>query len=508
MSAAERQLRESPLREAGEDSLEIAVEPARVDDGEPAAVIELDAGAFGREPVFDDERDEFDDGFVLEASDVFPVEVAREVAGLPRLPNYGELGGDGELVEIIGGGEFAEQSEFAKQSEFAEQGEFAEAPEEQRDEAWSAPAFEVAGEEDEQPGPDAGLDLDLGLGLGLGRLEEQDEGAANDEESANASAVADPIRVPLWSSINTLGYAVARGLRGMVQAPLVQLLAVGTMAVCMLLLGTTTLIFQNARAVVQTLGVDVPVTVFMDPEVDPEATLELAALLGGLPEVEAAHRVTPEEALARLEEGLGRGIPDSGDPGAMDREELLAGVDPSTLPDSIELDLRADVEPGFADALALRVEGMDGVEEVTVLGPWVQQVEDMLSTLRWLALGVGLLVSLACLAIVWSTIRLGVFARRSELSLLRLVGGTSRFVRGPFVVEGVLQGVLGTALALAGLWLAFDLIGPFLERGLALMFAAGSLQFFSGVQIAIALGFGAILGLIGSRAAVARYADA
>ena len=67
------------------------------------------------------------------------------------------------------------------------------------------------------------------------------------------------------------------------------------------------------------------------------------------------------------------------------------------------------------------------------------------------AIGVAALVSLACLAIVWSTIRLGVFARRAELDILRLVGGTTRFVRAPFVVEGVLQGVLGTALALAGL---------------------------------------------------------
>jgi cell division transport system permease protein len=79
-------------------------------------------------------------------------------------------------------------------------------------------------------------------------------------------------------------------------------------------------------------------------------------------------------------------------------------------------------------------------------------------------------------------------------------------VRGPFVVEGVLQGVLGTALAIACLWLGFELIRPFLERGLALMFAAGSLRFFTVVEIGLALGFGAVIGLIGSRAAVARHA--
>ncbi len=309
-------------------------------------------------------------------------------------------------------------------------------------------------------------------------------------------AITDPIRAPFWGSINAMIYALLRGLRGMAQSPLVQLIAIGTMAVCMLLLGTTTLLFLNARSVVAGWGIDVPVTVYMQPGTDAGTTEALRDKLAELPEVEHAQRVTPEQALARLDEGVG------------EHADLLAGIDPAALPDSIEVQLIAGVEPGFADALASRVQGMSGVDEVAVLGPWVQQAEAALTTLRWLAVGVGALVSLACLAIVWSTIRLGVFARRAELDILRLVGGTSRFVRAPFLVEGVLQGALGTALALAGLWLAFDLVRPFLEQGLALVFAAGSIRFFAPVELGVALAFGAALGLLGSRAAVARYAEA
>lgn len=319
------------------------------------------------------------------------------------------------------------------------------------------------------------------------------------EFSSEIEPPADPIRAPLWRGLNTSAYVFARGLRGMGQSPLVQLLAIGTMAVCMLLLGTTMLIFANASRVAHDLGVDTPVTVFMQPDVDPATATALRERIAALPEVARAERVSPEQALARLQTGAGE---------TGERAELLAGIDPGVLPESVEIEFVAGVEPGFADALATRVQSMDGVEEVAVLGPWVQQVEQMLTSLRALAIGVALLVSLACLAIVWSTIRLGVFARRSEIQLLRLVGGTARFVRGPFVVEGVVQGVLGTALALSGLWLAFELIRPLLERGMSLLFAAGSLQFFSTTQMAIGLGFGALLGLIGSRAAVARHAEA
>jgi cell division protein FtsX len=333
------------------------------------------------------------------------------------------------------------------------------------------------------------------------------DGARDDVRAPQAADVhhLDPIRVPLWSGVNSFAYALSRGLHGMAQSPLVQLLAIGTMAVCMLLLGTATLLLQNAQRVANDLGVDTPVTVYMLPGSSPNAIADLQARVAELPEVAAVERVTPEMALARLQDGLGRG--DSlASVGESERAELLAGIDPNTLPDSLEIALVPGVEPGFADALADRVAGMDGVEQASALGPWVQQVERMLTTLRWLAFGIAALVSLACMAIVWSTIRLGVFARRSEIEILRLVGGTGRFVRGPFVVEGVLQGVLGTALAIACLWLGFELIRPFLERGLALVFAAGSLRFFTVVEIGLALGFGAVIGLIGSRAAVARHA--
>ena len=64
----------------------------------------------------------------------------------------------------------------------------------------------------------------------------------------------------------------------------------------------------------------------------------------------------------------------------------------------------------------------------------------MLATLGDLALGAAALVAFACMAIVWSTIRLAVYARRDEIHILRLVGGTARFVRGPFIVEGCCKG--------------------------------------------------------------------
>ncbi len=297
------------------------------------------------------------------------------------------------------------------------------------------------------------------------------------------------------SRLASLGYVVARGFRGMVQSAHVQLLAVGTMAVCMLLLGAVTLAWQNAWAVSRDLGVDVPMTVYLTDDAPDEAVRDLAAAIEALSAVDRVVRVRPEDALDRLVHGL------SGE------AELLDGIDSDTLPQTLEVHLADGVPARVAPHLAARLSGHELVEDVEVAGPWAERAEAMVETLQRLAVGAGALVVLACATIVWSTIRLGVFARRAEVHILRLVGGTHAFVRGPFVVEGIVQATVAVVVALVVLHAAFDMVRPYLEDGLSLVFAAGSLRFFSPEEMAFGLGLGAIVGYLGARAAVARYVE-
>lgn len=298
--------------------------------------------------------------------------------------------------------------------------------------------------------------------------------------------------------IHAFRYVVVRGLHGMAQAPLVQLIAIATMAVCMLLFGVVLLGFTNARGVAQAWGVDVPITVYLHDDAAQPQIDGLAEKVRAVPGVATVDVVTPEQAMTRLAEGLGRGAED---------DDLLAGLTPEVMPTSMEVHLAAGGDPSLSARLADGLEESPIVEEVAVAGSWAGRVEDMIETLRELAMGAGMLVAFACMAIVWSTIRLGVYARRAEIRILRLVGGTTRFVHGPFLIEGVVQGACGAGLALTLLWLGYDALLPFLERGLSLVFAAGSLRFFTPVEALAGVLFGAIVGALGSRAAVARYVE-
>jgi cell division transport system permease protein len=275
----------------------------------------------------------------------------------------------------------------------------------------------------------------------------------------------------------------------------VQLLAVGTTAVCMLLLGAVVLAWLNARGVADAWGVDVPITAYLVDDAPAADVDDLATRLASTPEVERVEIVGPTEAMRRLAEGLG------GD------AELVAGIEPDILPASIEVHLHRDTPADVGPLLAERIAAFEVVDEVALAGEWVEHAELTLATLGDVAFGAAMLVGFACMAIIWSTIRLAVYARRHEIQILRLVGGSARFVRGPFVVEGLLQGALGAAVALCLLWVAFVATEPFLERGLSMMFAAGALRFFAPLEILAGVGFGALVGLLGSLAALGRSVE-
>jgi len=295
------------------------------------------------------------------------------------------------------------------------------------------------------------------------------------------------------NTMRAAGYVVSRAFRGMAQAPMVQLLAVATTAVCMLLLGTVMLAWTNAQSVASAWGIDVPVTVYLHDDAPTDEIEELTGLLEAIPEVTTVERVTPEDAMVRLADGLG------GDAG------MLEGIEPEVLPASLEIHLQEGTSSTFVGALADKVGAFGIVEDVAVAGSWADQAQAMLETVGNMALGAASLVGFACMAIVWSTIRLAVYARRSEIQILRLVGGSTQFVRGPFIVEGLMQGALGAALALSILYAGFDTVRPFLEDGLSLLFAAGTLRFFTPMELGLGVAFGALVGLLGSRAAAGRY---
>lgn len=291
---------------------------------------------------------------------------------------------------------------------------------------------------------------------------------------------------------------MARALKGAIRSfsrtPLVQAVAIGTVAVSMVLVGLVRMTAVNVDRMAESWGRGVEVLVYFEDGVSPARVRKVADAVARLPGVTAVRTVESGEAYARLRHSLG------------DRGALLEGVEDSLLPVSLEVSLR----DGLLGAQRLmpefeRLKKTPGVDEVEMMGDWVDRLVASARLLRLGGLLLGALVGLACLYVVSSTIRLGVFARREEIEILKLVGATDGFVKGPFLIEGMIQGTVGAAAALLLLYGLYRVVAPHVQSTLGAALLATPLTFLSPVECVTAVFLGAALGLLGSNMAVNQH---
>ena len=127
----------------------------------------------------------------------------------------------------------------------------------------------------------------------------------------------------------------------------------------------------------------------------------------------------------------------------------------------------------------------------------------VLALVRGLGVGLGAILGFAALLIVSNTIRLAMLSRRDELELLALVGASRSFVGAPLLLEGALCGAAGSALALALLFLLFQLVVPGVEFGLELLLGGLNPHFFAPSECLALMAAGVAVGVVGSLFALA-----
>ena len=138
---------------------------------------------------------------------------------------------------------------------------------------------------------------------------------------------------------------------------------------------------------------------------------------------------------------------------------LTDGFDDNPFPASIEVHLSAAAEAdGGADALLHDAAALPGVADIRYDREWLTRIASGLAAVRGPGFALGFLLALAAAVTVAAVVRLGLHARRDEIEIMQLVGSPLAFIRGPFVAEGLMQGV-GALLAIALLWLGLGVVG-------------------------------------------------
>jgi cell division transport system permease protein len=293
------------------------------------------------------------------------------------------------------------------------------------------------------------------------------------------------------SLVRALAYFFEEALQSLWRSRLINALSVGTIAVSLFVLGAFLTIASNLSEVVTRWTQKVQVTLYLEDRLEPRMARMLADRLKDDAAVETLVTVEREEARERFR-ALFR-----------DLKALPDELGSNPFPASFEITLKPAHQTREAvERFVKTYEKAPGVEEVQYDLLWIQRLSTAVRLVRGLGAFLGGILALAGVFTISNVIRLTVYARQDELDIMRLVGATQAYVRGPFVVEGMLQGGLGGLLSVALLWLAFRV---FAVDALAAsdLLGRAAIALPSDVCLAIVIG-GMGVGVIGSLVSLGR----
>lgn len=219
-------------------------------------------------------------------------------------------------------------------------------------------------------------------------------------------------------------------------------LSTATIAVALFVLGAFLIATSNLERLGREWNNSAELSVYLADAVTPAQRTAIEMTLASGSAVASHRYLSKADALARFKQTFA------------DLSATLDGIGDNPLPASYEVRLRGGPEAGV-DLLLAEIRQLPGVADVRYDREWLQRLSLAIAMLRGVGLALGTLLTIAAALTVANVVRLGLYARRDELDIMQLVGAPQVYIRGPFVMEGTLQGGIGAVVALVVLGAVF-----------------------------------------------------
>lgn len=242
-------------------------------------------------------------------------------------------------------------------------------------------------------------------------------------------------------------YFFARAMGNVRQNLFIHTVSSGTIALALLIFSLFLLVYVNLEGAADNWSKKVQVTAYFDQEVNqPELALMKSRVLA-IAGTDTVNYISKDQAVERFRSRL------------KGQEALLTGVSADILPASLEIGLKKGSRSSEAiEAYVARLRSVPGISEIQYGEEWVRRFNTFLNFARLVGALLGAFIFIAVVFIVSNTIKLTVYSRKEEIELLNLVGATRMFIKAPFLIEGTLQGLVGSGVAvvmLSAVYLAF-----------------------------------------------------
>ena len=219
---------------------------------------------------------------------------------------------------------------------------------------------------------------------------------------------------------------------------LVAFAAVSTAFIALFLLGLALLVRSQANLLIRYANADVQVSIFLKDDISQSELANLTNELNAMPEVKSVHYESKSEAFKRFQTIF------------RDQKDLVANVSPDAIPASFRVNLK---DPKNFQVISARLAGDTGIDKIVDHREFLNRLFAVTAVFRVGVLAVALVMLISSAALIGNTVRMAVFARRKEIGIMRLVGATNWFIRLPFLIEGIVEGLIGAGAAILGLFI-------------------------------------------------------
>lgn len=231
----------------------------------------------------------------------------------------------------------------------------------------------------------------------------------------------------------SLGYLTREGFRNIWVNRLLSLATIVVLVSCLIIVGSGLLVFFNINAVLDLIEGQNVVMVYVNDEADEFQTQTLGVQLETLDNVASVEFVSKEEAFERQKAEYG------------DKASLLDGLSAEILPDAYKVTVN-DLE--LFDKTVNDIKKLDNVLQIHENSDLAGKLASIRNAVTYISIGIVAILFFVSLFIVSNTIRITIYNRRLEISIMKAVGATNSFIRWPFIVEGILLGLFSALLGL------------------------------------------------------------
>jgi cell division transport system permease protein len=295
-------------------------------------------------------------------------------------------------------------------------------------------------------------------------------------------------------SLALVGFVLRRVGLNLRQLFWTYVLTCGIVAMTLFVFGTFILVEINLEHLLKGWGKQVQLNAYLDKNLDPGALQDLLKRVETLPEVERVRHISQEQAWRDFQTALGA------------QSGLLEGLPRDVLPASFEISLKSAQRDGsVVEKLAERLRKEKAITIVEYPQEWVERLGLIVLAVEWAKWIFGGALLLATFFIVGSTVKLAMLARKDEVEIMQLVGASEELIQAPFVIEGMIQGVVGGMIAVTLLWLAYLSLRNEMPSLGGFLAPLGQLQFLDLNRIALLLTVGWLLGAAASVISLRRF---